>query len=508
MQTGGAINEKLNFDFSITGLGQNDYSVPEYSVGDWKWNKGIWKGNRYKNYSSALRTGYNISQNHTLNLRGDLFVGKDINYACDIYANYGPGKKDLDRYSIDLSYEGKTETKNHHWLSKVFIAKDKKLDYSNMDWSTWSPISPTQVSWYKSFLSYTNYSGFQAQDTLELLFNNQLTIGIDYNQDKTITEGYNPDGSRESPYIPDNEKINIAGFFENKLSLLEGNFITTLGARYDSYILKTLKTPYFAYIPYKPGKEKLYSLNPRGGIVYKVKDIARLHSSIGTAFVVPDPYQKVGFYTSWGERIRRNPYLKPESSLGYDVGCEFPFTPVNMDITYFHTDIKDKIQSKQVGDTERIFENIAKAEISGIEDTVSVDFGKLLNTDSVIKLYLNHTHLLQAKDITNNKDIYNVAKSKLNYGIEYGAEKISGRFNFRYVGKMKEQNWVKTVYVGQSEIEYGNFTIVDLNLHYKITNNYLATFKVDNIFDKVYEEKPGYPMPGRSIILGINGNFK
>ncbi|MEW6095104.1 MAG: TonB-dependent receptor [bacterium] len=502
--SGGAINEKINFDLSFTGLRQGDYDVKEYNIGTWRWKGGRWEGNNYKNYSGSLRTGYNISENQQLNLRYDIFQGKDINFAGDIYGNYGPGKKDLDRYSIDLSYEGETETKNHHWLLKAFIAKDKNLYYSNMDWSTWPP---TQVSWYKSFLSYTDYSGLQAQDTLELPFNNQLTIGIDYNQDKTITEGYNPDGSRSSPYRPDNEKINIAGFCENKLSLLGGNFITTLGARYDSYILKTLETPYFANLPYEPGEEKLSNLNPRGGIVYKVKDIARVHSSIGTAFVVPNPYQKAGYYTSWGKITRGNPDLKPENSLSYDAGCEFSISPVNIDITYFHTDIKDKIQSKQVSATETTFENIAKAEISGIEDTVSFDFGKLLNTDSIIKLYLNRTHLLQAKDITNNKDIYNVAISKLNYGVEYDAEKIRGRLNFRYVGGMKEQNWFPTVYVGQSEIEYGDFTIADLNLSYEITKNSTLNFKVNNIFDKVYEEKPGYPMPGRSIIIGTDVMF-
>ncbi len=496
--TGGNINEKFDFDFSFSRIVQGDYDVPKYSVGAWEWSGGTWKGNSYTNYSGSIRLGYGITTNQRLDLRTDMFIGKDINYAGDIFGEYGPGKKDLDRFSVDLVYNVKTHEEKHSLLSRIFIAKDNSLYYSEYDPFTWE-----KVTWYKSYLSYTDYIGFQVQDTIKLPFNNQLTVGIDYNQDKTVSERYTTDGSRLSPYEPDNEKINFAIFAEDKLSLLDEKLITTLGARYDDYTLKTLETPYFAG-NYQPGQEKLSSFNPRGGVVVKIKDFAKLHSTVGTAFVVPKPREKAGYYTVWGKTTRGNPDLKPETSLSYDFGLEVGISHLNIDITYFHTDVKDKIQRKRVSATETTFENIGEAKMSGIENTFSFNLAKLFNLTQAVELYSNFTYLLQAKDVTNDKDLYNVAKTKANYGISYTDKKLAGRLNFRYVGKMVEPNWFTTVYIGQTEIEYGNFTVVDLNLSYAINKYLKLNFKINNLFDTMYEEKPGYPMPARTILAGVS----
>lgn len=176
-------------------------------------------------------------------------------------------------------------------------------------------------------------------------------------------------------------------------------------------------------------------------------------------------------------------------------------------MTYFSTYIRDKIEKKHIGLIET-YENIGKSAIDGIENTVSLDFAKLLGVeDRTVKLYSDATYLFRACDITNDKDIYRVSKLKFNCGIEYTDKKLGSRIHLRHVGKMKDDNWFRTVYSGKPVIEYGNFTVIDLNLSYTVTKNIVASIKINNIFDQAYEEKPGYPMPGRNISIGLNLKF-
>ena len=500
---GGSVSKEADFDFSLTNIARTDYEVPEFTEGVFKWPGGSWRGNSFDNLSSSLRLGYEIKENHRLDLRGEIFSGEGIDNAGDIYGCYGPGKKELYRNSAELSYKGKNE--DHCLKLQGFVANDKCDYYANMDWSTWS-----QVPWYKSNVSQDSYVGLQFQDTLKPFLNNELTIGIDWNKDTSISETYNPVGSRTSPYNPDQEKLNWAYFFEDKLSLFSKRLILTAGGRDDYYSLNTLKTPYFAQT-YTTGKEELSSFNPRGGIVLKLGDNVRLHSSVGKAFVIPKPIQKAGFYTSWGKITRGNPELKPERSLSYDAGIELTASFLTFDVTYFSTDVKDKIQQK-VGATENTFENLPEAEIRGVEVGASIELGKFIGIDYPIRLYSNCTKLSKARDVTNNKDVYCVAKLKINSGVEYLGERLNGGIAFRYVGKMKENNeftWPpqNNPYPGQTEIEYGDFTVADINLSYKISRCLTPYIKVENLFDRYYQEKSGYPMSGRTIFSGMIISF-
>jgi outer membrane cobalamin receptor len=499
--TGGALNEKFNFDFTFTAFGSDYYQVPKFSAGNWQWNGGDWKGNSNKNYNSSIRVGYTINENHSLNLASNLFFARDVNYFGDIYGTFGPSKEDMDRYSLDLFYQGKAG--KQQFLIRGFMIKDSDIYYSNYDPMTW-----TEIQWYKSNVSSSNYLGLQLQNTFRVLDNNQLTFGFDYNYDNVVVKVYQPSGDRMSPYTPDNDKENYAGFVEDKISLFNNQVILTLGGRYDLYILKSLSTSYFDPTLYRVGKETLERFNPRAGLVYKVKEWGRFHSSMGTAFVVPEPLKKAGSYTSaWGYSYYGNPDLKPEKSFSYDAGCEITVSVLNLDLTYFYTDVKDKIQEKIISDTEYSYENIVKAKIRGVEQSFSFALGRLVKIDRIINLYSNITYLLKAEDITNKRDIYHVAKVKMNFGIDYQDQKLNGRLNFRYVGRMKEDNLYAIIYPGQTEVTYGDFMVTDIHIGYGITPRLMLHGKVNNLFNQAYEEKPGYPMPARNISAGISVTF-
>jgi vitamin B12 transporter len=75
---------------------------------------------------------------------------------------------------------------------------------------------------------------------------------------------------------------------------------------------------------------------------------SRLHASFGKGITDPDHTESLGYP---GFNILPNPNLKPESSIGWDIGLEQSFWNGRLitDVTYFSTDFVDKITASFVG---------------------------------------------------------------------------------------------------------------------------------------------------------------
>ena len=51
------------------------------------------------------------------------------------------------------------------------------------------------------------------------------------------------------------------------------------------------------------------------------------------------------------------------------------------------------------------------------------------------------------------------------------------------------------------------FTVWDFSFNWQVNKNVLAYTRVDNIFDRKYEEVLNFGVPVRSIYFGIRANF-
>jgi outer membrane cobalamin receptor len=69
---------------------------------------------------------------------------------------------------------------------------------------------------------------------------------------------------------------------------------------------------------------------------------------------------------------------------------------------------------------------------------------------------------------------------------------------------MRDTDWVSA---GYPEIEYPSFTVVDLVLGYNFLEHHRVALTIDNLFDKDYYEKKGYPKPGQSFFLSYKYTF-
>ena len=205
---------------------------------------------------------------------------------------------------------------------------------------------------------------------------------------------------------------------------------------------------------------------------------------------------------------RGNPNLDPESSITYDLGIGYdqPEWGLSLDLTYFHTDVDDKITKVTRGNTGT-YENSLGAEMDGLETTLSFDIGAPLNWDRSLALFVNATHMFKAEEEQPDgtmKDTHNVAKYTVNYGIQYDDGMIDGKLHCRNQGMMKDTDWNAA---GYPELEYPSFTVVDLVVGVTLLEHHRLTLKAENFLDEDYYEKKGFPKPGRAFYASYRYEF-
>ncbi len=493
---GGGAGQRFDFDLSARRYKQAD---------DIRMGSGATRANTsYQTQNGNLRLGAKLNDSWRLDMSGDLYQGRDIETPGDIFnGDAKSGHKDLDRYGLDFAMGGKFGANNR--LGFTIYKTNETAEYYNH----YTGSIPVQVAPYRSYDSEIDWLGFQLKDEYTWA-GHRFIAGIDYQDIGKMSRSYNQNGSRKAPYSPDEGRENWAGYLETVWKLLDNKLTATVGARYDTFDVETRETPYKT--GFTPNSESFSTISPRAGLNYLFEQGIRLHTTIGKAFVPPDAGQLAGY----AERLvggvtmvtRGNPSLDPESSLTWDAGAGYELAKMglNLDLTYFHTDIDDKITSVTTGNTTT-YQNSLGGEIEGLEYTLSFDIGVPLGWERSLALFVNGTSIFKAEEEQAGgamKDTHNVASSTVNYGLEYGDGMFDGKLLCRSVGKRKDNDWNAA---GYPEITYPEFDVVDLVMGFNFRDHHRVSLKADNLFDRDYYEKKGFPKPGRAFLVSYRYEF-
>jgi vitamin B12 transporter len=489
---GGSLGERLDFDLSARRFEQAD---------DFKMGNGKSRANTgYKTRNAAVRLGADLGANFRADLSGDLYQGRDIESPGDIYfGDNKAGHKDIDRYGLDFGITGKA---GRNKLSLTAYTANETSESHNhyTGYSTPVPVAP-----YRSYDTETDWVGLQLKDEISW-HRHRFIAGIDYQNISKESRSYNQDGSRKAPYSPDEGRENWAGYLETIWKFMDERLTATLGGRYDAFEVETKPTPYKT--DFTPNSETFSAFSPRAGLNYLTGLGLRLHATIGKAFVPPSAWELAGYSDEGPNITRGNPGLDPESSLTYDfgVGFEKPVWGLSLDLTYFHTDVDDKI-SRVTNGAVTTYENSLSAEMAGLETELSLDIGAPLKWDRSLTLFVNATHMFQAEEEQSDgtmKDIQNVAKYTVNYGIQYDDGLFDSKLHVRQRGRMKDTDWNTA---GYPEVEYPSFTVVDLVVGVSFFDRHRLKFTAENLFDEDYYEKIGFPKPGRAFYVSYRYEF-
>ncbi|MHB8579083.1 MAG: TonB-dependent receptor plug domain-containing protein [Ignavibacteriaceae bacterium] len=310
------------------------------------------------------------------------------------------------------------------------------------------------------------------------LSNNIISLGVDDESESSISNYiYNSSvyGNFNSIF-PQNSASILGVYLQDQLDAGK-SFFSSFGVRYDKHSRFGSVVTYRiapAYVFWNTG--------------------TKIKATFGTGFKAPSLFYL--FDPAYG-----NINLKPEKSTGWDVGVEqFLFQDkLDAGLNYFDNSFTDLFGF----DNNFRTINVDKADTKGVEFYISAML--IENLD----LKFNYTYT-DAKDLSNNSPDQNlpllrIPKNKLGFNADYNfLEKGNANIEIIYVGKRDDKNF--NLYPAPRVI-LPDYTLVNLSASYNFTKVIQLYGRIDNLFNKYYEDVFGYATPGQSEYLGIKLNF-
>ncbi len=304
------------------------------------------------------------------------------------------------------------------------------------------------------------------QGTLKLVPGETLVLGAEHQLDRL--NNTNPASA---------EVTNDAGFIELQ-SNFDDRFFNAANFRYDDN---------GTFGGHPTFREAPAYLIPETG--------TRLKGSVGTGFKAPtldelyDNYPAFGFFA--------NPDLKPETSLGYDMGFEQSLwaKQVEFGSTYFHNDITNLIEINNAGTT---YENIGQATTYGAENFVSYKPWEPLT------LRADYTYTMANDDITHT-ELLRRPKHKVSLNAKWQpTEALSFTATAVYTGKWADINRDGTA-TGLFTTPY---TLINLAGNYDFGNGLSFFARINNLLNRQYQDPIGFQHQGFGVFAGVKVAFE
>ncbi len=215
----------------------------------------------------------------------------------------------------------------------------------------------------------------------------------------------------------------------------------------------------------------------------------KLRASVGTGFRAPTLFQRFVDFPAFF--FFGNPNLRPEESLGWDVGFEQPLLNdrVRFGATYFHNDITDLIQTNAAFTT---VENIGKATTSGVEV-----FARWAITDR-FGLRADYTYTEATNDLTGE----DLARRPRHRGSVTATWSPTDLLSLSAT-VIETGSFLDVGRFGGPTFMASGHTVVNLAAEYKLNDNLTLFGRTDNLFDVEYQDPTGFLRPGLGVFVGL-----
>lgn len=259
---------------------------------------------------------------------------------------------------------------------------------------------------------------------------------------------------------------------------------------------------------FQPSETHFSSTSPSLGFRHSFGAGFKLHGTVGRGYVAPDAHQLTGeAVTTYANGslalFRGDGNLKPESSLTWDLGLGWGNERAALDLTFFRTEVKDKITSnivRQGLNTINTYVNANKGVMSGVELDLQAKLHRCFT------FAFAATHYFKAQENVAGKwvDVNNVARQTLRASVDFQQGPWESRLGWRFVGRTKDNDWT---YNSGRQVEFPSFGTLDLSVKYNFNENHSIQLKVENLADRFYSEKFGFPQSGRGFSLSYCWRF-
>ena len=320
--------------------------------------------------------------------------------------------------------------------------------------------------------SHGRTTKFNYQATVQLASWNTLTVGAG-KQEEAAATSYDS----QSPYGPyhavlDILKADMSSFYAEDLVRCNDRFLVSVGGRIDDHD--------------RFGKAETYRIAP----AFLIPETStKLRATVGTGFKAPTLYE---LYSQYGTQA-----LLPERSSSWDAGIEQDFLSRRATIgaTYFENHVRDLIDYNPA---TYAYSNIGQVRTQGYEFTAQAIPLKEL----VAKADYTYTSAING---STGAELLRRPRNKFGGDVEYRPnDKLSGLVGMTYTGPhydIDDSNYPTVT------VHMGGYALWHVSGSYRIAKNVRVTVRVDNLFDKRYEEVFGYGSPGVSAFGGVKLEF-
>ncbi len=354
------------------------------------------------------------------------------------------------------------------WLQQFNASFIKRFNHS-LDLT--DPVHPNLSSDSYNFAQRIKLSW---QNNLQVVENNLITFGIESEKETARTSYYSTSewGSFDSVF-PEQSIRTTAFYLQDQISLAN-SFFTSIGVRHDEN-QKFGGVTTFRIAP-------AYFLSSTG---------TKLKMSYGSGFKAPSLFYL--FDPMFG-----NPNLQPEKSRGWDLGIDQNIADgkYNFSLTYFDL----KLENMFGFDSNFRTVNIAETSSKGFEFTASA-----LNLRS-FSLNASYTYMITKDEYSLSPDfdkpLLRRPKDQFSIVANYRMNENAGiNLQIRYVGERDDKDF--STYPA-SRVALSDYTLVNIAGSYKFSEYIELTARIENLFDKKYEEVLYYGTLGRSFYAGLN----
>lgn len=391
----------------------------------------------------------------------------------------GTGSKAFKQKNYGISWNGKTD--KNDWQIQAYMSK--------FNWSTTSntkvlgSIPPAGMDGMFNYLlqkknTYDfnhdehNMWAIEGRDSLRVNDHHRVTFGAEYVKDKVAGTGLGSNGdgvhsiteNGKTKFSSEKTLSSYAAYLQDEIEY--GKWFIVPAIRYDHHSAYGSHT------------------SPKIGVTYNATDHFRIKANYGDGFKAPSVSQL--FYDldmRMGPsyvHLTGNPNLKPEKSKSWDLGVEAEFGKGYGSLTYFDNDVDNLIASIPKGTDSNghnlyRYENVNKARIKGLENTLGYRFNDTLE-------FKVTSTLLDAKDTSAGKDLTQRARLSQIYQLIYDDHKDTGwsavlwnQLDYKFVtGKAWEH--------GESVKK--SYSLTNFSLTRKVNKDTRVYGSVQNIFDK------------------------
>jgi vitamin B12 transporter len=412
----------------------------------------------YDNLSASTKLGYEIVPDFDVGLVAR-YTNTHLRVTGDDFSTFPSFPAAQQTRSSTSEYYGRATA---HLVSfEGFLDQTLGVAYTRKRTSTLEPDSPQEG------LATGERTKIDWQGALKFTPAHTLVLGAEHARDE-ISEPLSADNRIDSGYA-------------ELQSQLIGNLYSAINARYDNND--------------RFGGKFTYRVAP----AYVIAGSGtKLKASVGSGFKAPTLSELFQSYPAFF--FIANPDLRPETSTGYDVGVEQALVGETLRVgaTYYYNRVRNLIVAAPAADSINLtYANIGRAHTDGVESFVAC------NPIKALTLRADYTYT-QATDDGLDQELLRRPKHKATLNAAWQATSaLSVNATVLTVSSWIDGSRDFSI----PRLSAPGYTIVNLAASFVIDEHFTLFGRVDNLFDRHFQNPVGFLQPTLGAFAGIRAQL-